>query len=452
MQRANRRFALVLATCLSVACQRTSVRPVRPAQSPLPVVAATPQDTVTPPAPVVTPSHAFGGHRQGYAASAHFPSVGAPGLAAATAAFYDLWVARYLVPACAPGQLVVSANAGKEIPINPSGQAHGTLTTSEAHGYGMLIVALMAGHDPLAQERFDGLFRYYRAHPADDAPHLMAWNQVAGCKDAPGDAGSATDGDLDIAFALLLADAQWHSAGAIDYRGAALALLKEALLLDVLEKSDLPSLGSDAREMEPRYQHGTRTSDFMPDHFRAFARATGDPRWQHVADACLDLAAHVQRTCSPAGLVPDFIVNTQTEQPRPAPPHYLEGAHDGQYAWNACRVPWRLATDWLLTGDARSLAVTQKLTSFFAQHTHGQPKAIGEGIALTGKPLPDADGQSLAFLAPLTVAALLPRADQAWLDALWNELVARQLDDDDYYGNTLKMLAMLVVSGNWWMP
>ena len=380
------------------------------------------------------------------------PSVGRTALDAATATFYDQWAARYLVAACSPGQLVVAANAGKAVPVNPSGQAPGTLTTSEAHGYGMIIVARMAGHDPRARERFDALYRYYRAHPADDAPRLMAWNQVTGCKDAPGDPGSATDGDLDIGFALLLADAQWGSAGEIDYHGAALALLTEAMQRDVLDGSDVPSLGSDARDMEARYQHGTRTSDFMPDHFRAFARATGEARWQHVADASLDLAARVQRAFSPAGLLPDFIVQTNTSRPRPAPRHYLEGPNDGQYAWNACRVPWRLATDWLVSGDARSRAMAQKLTAFFARHAHGQPKAIGEGVSLAGKPLPGAEGQSLAFLAPLTVAAMLPEADQRWLDALWTELVSRPIEADDYYGNTLKMLVMLVVSGNWLAP
>ena len=58
----------------------------------------------------------------------------------------------------------------------------------------------------------------------------------------------------------------------------------------------------------------------------------------------------------------------------------------------------------------------------------------------------------MAFLAPLTVAALLPGADPAWRDALWTDLVSRQLEDDDYYGNTLKKLAMLVVSNNWFAP
>ena len=34
--------------------------------------------------------------------------------------------------------------------------------------------------------------------------------------DEPGGTDSAFDGDCDIAYALLLADAQWGSAGAID--------------------------------------------------------------------------------------------------------------------------------------------------------------------------------------------------------------------------------------------
>ena len=58
-------------------------------------------------------------------------------------------------------------------------EAHSTVevTVSEAHGYGMLIAALMADYDSEAQDIFDGMYRYYLAHPSHIAPHLMAWQQ-----------------------------------------------------------------------------------------------------------------------------------------------------------------------------------------------------------------------------------------------------------------------------------
>ena len=44
------------------------------------------------------------------------------------------------------------------------------VTVSEAHGYGMLIAAMMSGYDPDAKDIFDGMYRYYLAQhrPAPD--------------------------------------------------------------------------------------------------------------------------------------------------------------------------------------------------------------------------------------------------------------------------------------------
>lgn len=76
----------------------------------------------------------------------------------------------------------------------------------------MLITAYMAGHDADAQTYFDGLYRFYKAHPSSIDPALMAWQQA---KDSSGNivdtsgSDAATDGDMDIAYALLLADKQW---------------------------------------------------------------------------------------------------------------------------------------------------------------------------------------------------------------------------------------------------
>ena len=51
------------------------------------------------------------------------------------------------------------------------------VTVSEAHGYGMLIAVSMADYDPDARAIFDGMVRYYQAHPSEIGLHLMAWQQ-----------------------------------------------------------------------------------------------------------------------------------------------------------------------------------------------------------------------------------------------------------------------------------
>ena len=77
-----------------------------------------------------------------------------------------------------------------------------------------------------ARELFDGMYAYFREHPTATHDHLMAFYQTRGCDDARG-VDSASDGDLDIAFALLLADRQWGSCGPVNYAAAAQAVLAD---------------------------------------------------------------------------------------------------------------------------------------------------------------------------------------------------------------------------------
>ena len=82
----------------------------------------------------------------------------------------------------------------------------------------------MAGYGPNAQTRFDGLYRFFRDHPSDQDPDLMAWRQLGNCAEQQR-SQSASDGDLNIAFGLLLAHTQWGSDGPINYRAEALKVL-----------------------------------------------------------------------------------------------------------------------------------------------------------------------------------------------------------------------------------
>ena len=101
------------------------------------------------------------------------------------------------------------------------------VTVSEAHGYGMLIAVSMADYDPDARAIFDGMVRYYQAHPSEIGLHLMAWQQSDNGKSLTETDGadSATDGDMDIAYALLLADKVWGSGGSYDYAAMGKAVI-----------------------------------------------------------------------------------------------------------------------------------------------------------------------------------------------------------------------------------
>ncbi|MBI0384559.1 beta-glucanase, partial [Streptomyces albiflaviniger] len=204
---------------------------------------------------------------------------------------------------------------------------------------GLVITALMAGADPDAHALFDGILRYVLAHPSVHHPDLHAAQQDAGGRDVGG-RDSATDGDLDIAYGLLLADRQWGSGHddygghGYDYEALAVRRIDAVMECEVHPTTRLTRLGDWS---SGRYDEVSRTSDWMPDHFRAFRAATGDPRWDEVLDAHLSLAGELRARHAPAtGLLPDFVVDTTSGAPRPAPGQVLESPHDGDYHWNAC--------------------------------------------------------------------------------------------------------------------
>ncbi len=359
---------------------------------------------------------------------------------------YNAWIAAYLWSDCGAGQSYVHT-------ASATGGGADSISISEGHGYGMLLTALMAGHDPRAQEYFDRLYAFFRAHPSVNSPDLMAWNQVAGCGDVePGQTDSALDGDLDIAYALLLADAQWGSAGAIDYRGAALNVINAILQHEVNPETMTLTLGDWVTADDSGTYYATRSSDFMFAHLRAFQAATGDARWGDVLEATYALVAAIQAGHSPdTGLLPDFIVNVNTS-PRPADPDFLEGPHDGHFDYNACRTPWRLGLDYLLSGDPRSREALEPINRWIQSATGGDPALIYAGYDLDGRSDDERAYSDLAFVAPLGVAAMLTADNQAWLNRLWDFTIAPATEAGGYYDNTLRLLALIVMSGNWWQP
>jgi endo-1,4-beta-D-glucanase Y len=404
--------------------------------APLPDLdASPPKDFDAGPALPANP-HLFGSHG-GYASGVTFPSASEDERDQATAKFYEIWKSNYLVPACKPGEYRVATDTG-----------NGTFTVSEGHGYGMVIVAVMAGYDVDAHELYDGLFSYYLGHPTELHRNLMSWAQNADCHDVEG-YDSATDGDLDIAYSLLLADRQWGSQGAIDYRKQALRIMANILDGDVSKQNTI--LVGDWTDVGD-HDTGTRTSDFMPGHFRSFAKHTNEPRWTQVVDKLYALVAQLQQNHAPyTGLLPDFAEQATTNAPIPAPADWLESDTDGEFSWNACRDPWRLSVDYLLNGEPRSRDAMRKLNSWIRWAVHDDPTLVQEGYSLSGLGL--GGEMPMAFIGPFGVAAMInPEhgTNRAWVDNIWNLMTSA--DNEDYYGDSIRLMSMIVMSGNWWQP
>jgi len=390
-------------------------------------------------ADVSGPRVPFGSHLGSYAPGTLRPSFQQRDLDRLVAGYYAKWKAAFFVRIVGTGwKAIRSPDADHPF-------------VAEAQGYGLEVFALMAGADPEAKDCFDALLAYVLDHPSQITPALMAAEQnSAGVSVNGGD--SATDGDLAIAYALLMADHQWGSTRDHPYRDLAIVRIKAIKRYNIDPVTRLPLLGDWSSPDEPNY-HSTRPSDFMLDHFRAFRAATSDRFWDSVIVAMQKLVTHLQREhASGTGLLPDFVVATDTRDPRPAPAHFLEGKDDGNFSYNAARVPWRLGADAALHGDPTSREQAQKISAWIRGDASGDPANISAGYTLSGQSL--GDGGDMVFIATLAPAAMHSPADQPWLDALCSRMAAEAARPGvgDYYASSLLLQSLILISGNAWSP
>jgi endoglucanase len=365
---------------------------------------------------------------------------------------YNQWKQAFLATRPgSPDQTYVFYNEdGTSYPEN-------AVSVSEGQGYGMIITALMAGYDPDAQAIFDSMFRYYQAFPSVYTAALMGWQQVLEDGEIipfpEGGDDSATDGDLDIAYALLLADKQWGSnngPGSIDYLSHAREMMSGIISGDVNLNVPVLKLGDWASNYDTKFGKATRPSDFMLNHLKNFADASGDPRWIPLLNNTYHIINELFDNYSPnTGLMPDFSENVGGAY-IPARTSFLERPDDAYYNWNACRTPWRFATDYILTGDERAFDQLTKLNSWIRSKTSNNPANIKSGYKLDGTAL--VSYGNLAFSTPFAVSAMINETNQTWLNQLWTFTSSKPTSGANYFDNTLRLLCLIVVSGNWWTP
>ncbi|GHJ44164.1 hypothetical protein Cs7R123_15060 [Catellatospora sp. TT07R-123] len=382
------------------------------------------------------PAIPFGSHQYAYAAGTLKPSGSQSTLDAAVVSYYNAWKSAFVKQNCGNGWYeVISPDADHPY-------------VAEAQGYGMVITALMAGADANAKTVFDGMVKFMLAHPSVNNANLLAAEQDTACKSVNG-SDSATDGDLDVALGLLMADKQWGSTGTYNYKQLAVNHINAIKASEVNPTTKLMLLGDWSTSGDALYWT-TRPSDFHLDHFRAFKTATGDTFWDTVRTNHQNLITNLQTQYAPnTGLLPDFVVNTNTTA-KPAPGQVLEDPNDGKYFWNSCRTPWRIGTDAITGGGSASLTSARKLNTWIKSKTGSNPSSIAVGYSLSGTQI--SSGSEPAFFAPFAVAAMTDSGSQAWLDALWTKMINTGFSSSDYYSTSIQLQVMIVASGNYWLP
>ena len=335
---------------------------------------------------------------------------------------YTAWNKAYVV-ACGTDKARVHKGSSTSV---------SNTTVSEGIGYGMWIAAGMRDCDLLKKlHRFYLGAQNFTNNPANAAAMkgngLMPWSLSSGCDtNTVDDANFATDGDLDSAMGLLQGSAVCSDQGTYDYKAGAVTIinaLKKNAFMTSNGKTILKS-GGLGTSINPSY--------FALGYFRAFAKAIPADAsfWQQAVTDQYALLASYQSKMSgnDAGKFPDW--------------GNADGTPSGNFGWEACRVPWRIATDyaWSSEANAKTLLATFRTTGMGGKLPYA---------AATANP-GDYHNNS-AFVGAMVLSAI--GADQATMDSFCGDWLKRtttsggELDDSDYYKGTLRLVYMMLASG-----
>jgi endoglucanase len=304
-------------------------------------------------------------------------------------------------------------------------------TVSEGIGYGMLLTAYKGD-----KTTFDGLWNYYKDNRNGNG--VMNW-KINGCSGTNGQNG-ATDAEVDAAMALIVADYQWGSTGAINYKTDAKALI-------LAMKNHEVEAGSYV--LKPGDMFGgsnlTNASYFAPGYFRAFGVYTADTTfWNNVAAKCHTIINNnLTQNNAAGGLVSDWC------QASGAYSNDSSGyVNQGKtYKYDAARTPWRIAVDYVWYGN-NDAKIYSKKCSDFVRVTLGGTANVKDGYNQDGS----LNGQwhNATFVGAFASAAMAG-GNQAHMDASYTDL--KNINEpNSYFNHTLKTLYMFLLSGNFYLP
>lgn len=287
-------------------------------------------------------------------------------------------------------------------------------TVSEGIGYGMILAAIWEDDPTLVQ----GFYDYYQA--ALNERGLMAW-LVEGCSLTISDPGGATDGDLDAAMGLILAECRWPGMG---FGEAATSIINAIKTYDIIDVDGrLALLAGDAwgdlHCMNPSY--------LAPAYYRVFSEhvPADSAFWQQMVGdtyAWFDEIAHPT-----TGLVGEWAETDGS----------CGFSSTEDYGYNAARTPWRLATDYAWAGSAEAEAILLRVSSFV--DGIGGIGSVVDGYRTDGTKV--GGNLNSTFAGALALSGLV--RDQTTVDAYHTDFLNVPANNDaNYFQSTLRALYM----------
>jgi endo-1,4-beta-D-glucanase Y len=309
-----------------------------------------------------------------------------------------------------------------------------TSTVSEGIAYGMLIAAYAAD-----KEMFDGFWSYYKANSNGNG--LMHW-KINGCSGVLGSNG-ASDADEDAAMALIIASCQWPTA-TTPYTYATEA----TNLITAVKNCEIDTKTTPSNQMSNgdgwigcnSWSNLCRNPSYMaPAYYKEFASFVPAQAgtWNAVVTASYNLL-NSNRNGS-TGLVSNWSDQNGN-------PNSCNGPNE--YGYDACRNPWRMATDVIWHNDANANDICNKLGSY----------VISRSAAGVGGPVPQwgGGGSHNATFVSTFASGIVGATPASTYQSIMNDMYTEAVNTIDglpaYFGNTLRVISLFMMTGNFWKP
>jgi endo-1,4-beta-D-glucanase Y len=331
---------------------------------------------------------------------------------------YNTWKARYVTSSGCP--------SGTQRVQSPEAiQGYYNATCSEGQAYGMLLAVYLDD-----ETLFDNLYKYKQNKSASKTPsHLMPW-----IIDSNGniiDQNSASDADLDIAFALLMADKQWGSGGTLNYYNLALTEIDDIRNYDIATDNHL--------KPGDNWDNWEYPSYFMPAYFKVFREvdASHASKWDSVYSTC---NTHIDTGRNDSNGLIGEILNTNGTARSDDP---CSSSCDGRkYKYNSCRVPWRYAMEYVWNG-VDPVNEVSLLANFF---NNIGPSNVRDGYWVSSGAV-EGSYHNAAFTGPAGCSLMRSSTYQTQLNNFYQETISFNVTES-YYNGTLQLLTLLLMAGD----
>ncbi len=311
-------------------------------------------------------------------------------------------------------------------------------TVSEGVAYSMLLAAYAAD-----QDLFNRLWAFYKHHRNHNG--VMHW-KIDGCNNVSGENG-ATDAELDAAMALIVANHQWpNTTSPHNYKTDAVALIN-AIKNHEINKSDFTFENGDM--WKPNCRNPSYQAPGYARIFKIFMAENGhadNTFWDKVVTATEQLL--VNNAHSTSGLA----TNWATPSGPPSPGCSGSGTQWDKFGYDACRAPWRQATNYIWFGAAASsmqTIVNRQVDFWISQGGAGEVSG-GDHRNHDGSGYGDHNGAFVGMVGALSLAASNTPAHQNFCNAIYTR--NKTVSSPAYFSKILQMLGLFVQTGNFWNP